>query len=110
MPSSCPVAGDDVGGPAAAPPMRESGVPARCAQPGRNGPSAVQAAVATTATAVAIWNPNRLVPVLPVSKPIRQPTAATTVSVQPATMASDHHTGASVPVPSEWRVATGHDA
>src|SRR2546428_10075369 len=113
MPSSDPAgaaAGAALEGLAVAAPIRDRGVPARRAQPGRSGPSAAQTAAPTIATAMAIWSPNRTVAIGPVSEPNRHATAATTVSVQTPTMTNDHDAGASVPVPSEWKIAIGHDA
>src|ERR1700694_3224320 len=102
MPSSVPTEACAVGDAArAVPPIRAGDVPARGAQPGRRGPSAAQTEVATTASGIAMSTPVRNVMVWPVPGPIRQAMAATTIIVEPATSATDHDAGASVPVPSE---------
>src|ERR1700730_11411918 len=110
MPMSAPAAsalGDPV---ADVPPINEGGVPARRAQPVRSGPSAAHTAVVSSVIAMATRTPDRTVASCPAAGPIRQATAATTVSVHATTRATDHVAGASVPVPSEWKIAPGHDA
>src|SRR6266849_3360837 len=109
MPMSAPAEGAPGDAVAAVPPINEGGVPARRAQPGRSGPSAAHTAVVITANAMATRTPDRSVAIWPAAGPIRQATAATTVNVHAATSATDHVAGASVPVPREWKMATGHD-